>query len=321
MLGRNARIAVIGCGKWGRNHVRTLASIDRLHAVADEQGKRSFDLAAEFGCAPLAPSQVFEDPKVDGIVLALPAELHAPLAIRAVEAGKHVLAEKPVSLSVEDGEKAVEAARRADRVFMVGHILRHNPAVRALVERVRSGAIGEVRHARAHRMGFGRFHPSFDAAWDLAPHDLSLVLAVTDERPNLAVGRGADALGGSRDSALIYLGFPSGLSAHVAVSRICPVPERRFIVTGTTGSLVFDDLADWPRKLARYRHSVEPHEAGGADFSMAEPEFISIAEAMPLTEELLNFAGAIEGTATPLTPASDGVEVVRILERALPFGG
>ena len=321
MLGRNARIAVIGCGAWGRNHVRTLASIGRLYAVADEQGKRSFDLAAEFGVVPLAPDQVFDDPQIDGIVLALPAELHAPMAIRAVRASKHVLAEKPLALSSAAAQSAVDAAKTADRVLMVGHVVRHHPAMKRMVSMIDEGAIGLVRYAHAHRQAFGRFHPTFDAAWDLAPHDLSLVLAAIGEAPNLAVGRSTDALGGSRDSALIYIGFPSGTAAHVVVSRINPVMERRFQVTGTKGTLVFNDLADWKSKLTLYHHSVRRGDEGGASFDLSAGEHIAVEEALPLTEELLNFAGAIEGTAEPLTPGSDGVEVVRILERALPIAG
>ena len=321
MSGRNARIAVVGCGTWGRNHVRTLASIGRLYAVADEQGKRSFDLAAEFGVIPLAPDQVFDDPQIDGVVLALPAELHAPMAIRAVRAGKHVLAEKPLALSSAEAQRAVDAAKAADRVLMVGHVVRHHPAMRRLVTMIEDGRIGQVRYAHAHRQAFGRFHPTFDAAWDLAPHDLSLVLAAIGETPNLAVGRGTDAVGGSRDSAIIYTSFPSGAAAHVVVSRINPVMERRFHVTGTEGSLVFDDLADWRSKLTLFRHSVQSQDGSATGFDLRAGEHVLIDEALPLTEELLNFAGAIEGTAEPLTPGSEGVEVVRILERALPISG
>ena len=316
-----ARIAVIGCGAWGTNHIRTLSALGRLAAVADARGERSFEVGAEFGVPPLAPSQVMEDPQIDGVVLALPAELHAPLALEAVEHGKHVLAEKPLALTAAEGQRAVNAADRAGRILMVGHVLRHHPAFQTLEGAVRDGLIGEVRYVQSHRMGFGRFHASFDAAWDLAPHDLSLVLAVAGERPNLSAARGTAALAPDRDTALFYLGFPSGLAAHVVVSRTDPVRQRRFTVTGTTGSLVFDDLLEGPQKLALYRHTLAPNARGGHDFDLSDPVFLPFPEGMPLTEELRNFAGAIEGRAEPLTPGADGVEVVRILERVLPIGG
>ena len=320
MAADRTRIAVIGCGAWGRNHVRTLASLGNLYAVADEQGKRSFDIAAEFGVRPLAPMQVLEDERIDGVVLALPAHVHADMAIRAMEAGKHVLVEKPIALRAADAEDVVATAERHDRVLMVGHVLRHHPAFRRLLSEIGGGAIGEPRYVQSHRQGFGRFHAFFDAAWDLAPHDLSLVLAVAGREPTFAVGRSSVALGGSRDNALIYMAFGQTLAAHVSVSRISAHRDRRFTVTGTDGTLVFDDLEDWPRKLVRYRHAVDPHEEGGASFELGDAEPIAVDEAMSLTEELSNFVAAIEGREAPRTPGRDGLNVVRILETALPPG-
>ena len=328
--GRAARIAVIGCGAWGRNHVATLHALGHLVAVADAHGQRSFDMAAEYGVVPLAPDQALGDRHapgghpieggIDGVVLALPAELHAPMAVRAARAGLHVLAEKPLALTHADALAAVDAAREAGTILMVGHVLRHHPGFQRLVSLVRGGAIGEPRLIEARRMGFGRFHPSFDAGWDLAPHDLSIALAVAGEAPNLAVGRGTEAGGGSADAALVHLGFPSGLKANIAVSRVSPVRDRRFWVTGTTGSVVLDDLADWPGKLAVYRHAIAAREGGGADFTLGEPEPVPLEPAMPLTAELANFVAAIEGRAAPLTTGAEGAEVVRVLERALPRG-
>lgn len=323
-----ARIAVIGCGAWGRNHIRTLSEMGNLVAVADAHGQRSFDMAAEYGVAPLAPDQVLGEGiapgghpiegGIDGVVLALPAELHAPLAIRAVRAGLHVLAEKPLALTHADALEAVEAAREADRVLMVGHVLRHHPGFKRMVEIVRSGAIGTPRLIEARRMGFGRFHPSFDAAWDLAPHDLSIALAVAGEAPSLAVARGSEAGGGTADAALIHLAFPSGMHANIAVSRVSPVRDRRFWVTGTAGSVVLDDLADWPDKLSIHPHAITRREGGGADFDEGKPERVPLDPAQPLREELANFVAAIEGRAEPLTTGAEGAEVVRVLERALP---
>ena len=313
-----ARIAVIGCGAWGTNHVRTLSSLGRLAAVADERGQRSFDIAAEFGVPPLAPAQVLEEPSIDGVVLALPAELHAPLAIEAMRAGKHVLAEKPLSLTAEEGERAVEVSHETGRILMVGHVLRFHPAYRKLEEMVAEGALGPLRYVQSHRLGMGRFHASFDAAWDLAPHDLSLVLALAGERPNLAVGRGAEIVSDDmRDNALMFMRFPSGLAAHVMVSRHSPYRERRLTAVGTQAMAVVDELEDWPRKLALYRHAVRPSERGGHEFDLSEPEHVTLTEAQPLTEELRNFAESIEGKAEPITPGEGGVEVVRVLERAL----
>ena len=312
------RIAVVGCGAWGRNHVRTLSEMGHLYAVADEHGQRSFDMAAEFGVVPLAPGQAFEDERVDGVVLALPAELHAPMAEEALRAGKHVLVEKPIALSAGAGALAVAAAEETGRVLMVGHVLRHHPAYRALEELVAAGELGELRYVQSHRLGMGRFHASFDAAWDLAPHDLSLVLALAGEAPVEAAGRGgAIATPGMLDTALIHLRFASGLAGHVMVSRHSPYRERRLTAVGTRGMAVVDDLEDWPRKLALYRHTLRENGRGGLDFDLFEPEHVPVEPAQALTEELRNFVAAIEGREAPRTPGEGGVEVVRVLETAL----
>ena len=320
-LSERARIAVIGCGAWGRNHVRTLASLGLLYAVADESGERSFELAAEHDVLPLAPAQVLEDERIDGVVLALPAQLHVPMAIDALRAGKHVLSEKPLALSSAEGERAVTAARETGRHLMVGHVLRHHPVFRRLMALVAEGALGRLSYAQSHRLGMGRFHASFDAAWDLAPHDLSMVLALAGEAPTVARGRGATLLPGPQDAlldnALIHMRFASGMSGHVMVSRHSPYRERRLTVVGERAMAVWDDLLPQERKLAIHRHTVTPNARGGHDFELSDPDYVPVEDAMPLTAELLNFAAAIEGREPVLTPGEEGVAVVRVLEQAL----
>src|SRR5690606_9195797 len=177
------RIAVLGCGYWGSNHIRTLKSLGLLHAVSDANGARAEGFASEQDCRAIAPDDLCQRDDVDAIVMALPPQFHAQYAIAAVRAGKDVLVEKPIALNVADAEAAVSAAEECGRVFMVGHVLRFHPAFEVLEELIRDGELGEVRYIHSHRLGLGKFHTENDALWDLAPHDLSMILAITGGMP------------------------------------------------------------------------------------------------------------------------------------------
>ena len=172
------RLAVLGCGYWGSNHIRTLKGLGVLHAVSDLNRARAEGFASEQDCLAIEPEALFSRDDVDAIVLALPPQFHAEMAIRAVEAGKDVLVEKPVALTVADAEREVAIAKARGRIFMVGHVLRFHPAFEKLKSLVDAGELGEVRYIHSHRLGLGKFHTENDALWDLAPHDLSMILAL-----------------------------------------------------------------------------------------------------------------------------------------------
>ncbi|MCX7902523.1 MAG: Gfo/Idh/MocA family oxidoreductase, partial [Burkholderiaceae bacterium] len=140
------RIAVLGCGYWGGNHIRTLSGLGALHAVSDSNRPRAESLAREHDCLCIEPADLYDHPGIDAIVMALPPQYHAEAAIRAVRAGKDVLVEKPIALNVADARAAVKAARDAGRIFMVGHVLRFHPAFEKLQELIAGGELGQVRY-------------------------------------------------------------------------------------------------------------------------------------------------------------------------------
>jgi predicted dehydrogenase len=307
------RVAVIGCGYWGSNHARTLAGLGALIAVADHHPDRAEALAATLGVKAMAAADIYGDRTIDAVVLALPPQAHAENALRAIEAGKHVLVEKPIALDVADGERIVAAARDRGVVAMTGHVLRFHPAFERLLQIVRSGELGEIRYVHSHRVGLGKFHTENDALWDIAPHDISLILAVTGEAPSAIRGEGAATLDHLSDFAHLHLEFPSGVKGHVFTSRLNPYRERRLSVIGSRAMAVFDDVAPWPQKLALYRHKVW-QGAGGIEFEAAEPEFIAVPEEMPLTRECAHFLACITAGTTPVSDIGEGLEVLRILE-------
>ena len=306
------RIAVLGCGYWGSTHIRTLKGLGALHAVSDANRARAEGFASEQDCLAIGPEELFARDDVDAVVMALPPQFHADMAIRAVEAGKDVLVEKPVALTVADAERAVRAAPEHGRVFMVGHVLRFHPAFEKLKALVDAGELGEVRYIHSHRLGLGKFHTENDALWDLAPHDLSMILAITGTAPVEVRGEGAALLDHLSDFAHLHMRFPRGVSGHLFASRLNPYRERRLTVVGAKAMAVFDDVEPWERKLAVYRHAVW-QDSGHWVFAANDPSYVPVEHGMPLTRELEHFIGCIETRETPRTDGEEAIRVLRIL--------
>ena len=306
------RIAVLGCGYWGSNHIRTLKSLGALSAVSDANRARAEGFASEHDCRVVDPDDLFDDDEIDALVLALPPQFHAEYAIRAVNAGKHVLVEKPVALDVADAERAVQAAKDVGRLYMVGHVLRFHPAFEQLKALIDANELGEVRYIHSHRLGLGKFHTENDALWDLAPHDLSMILAITGSAPVEVRGEGAALLDHLSDFAHLHMRFENGLRSHLFTSRLNPYRERRLTVVGNKAMAVFDDVEPWERKLAVYRHAVW-RDSGQWAFTANEPTYVSVEEGMPLTRELEHFLECVENGSEPRTSGEEAIEVLRIL--------
>ncbi|WP_095201993.1 Gfo/Idh/MocA family protein [Mesorhizobium carmichaelinearum] len=306
------RIAVLGCGYWGSNHIRTLKTLGALHAVSDANRARAEGFASEQDCLAIEPDQLFVRDDIDAIVMALPPQFHADLSVRAAESGKDLLVEKPIALTVPDAERAVQAAKDNGRVFMVGHVLRFHPAFETLKGLIDKGELGEVRYIHSHRLGLGKFHTENDALWDLAPHDLSMILAITGTEPIEVRGEGAALLDNLSDFAHLHMRFPNGLRSHLFTSRLNPYRERRLTVVGTKAMAVFDDVEPWERKLAVYRHAVW-QDSGQWAFTTNEPSYVAVAQGMPLTRELEHFIHCIETRAEPRTSGEEAIRVLRIL--------
>ena len=218
----------------------------------------------------------------------------------------------PIALTPDDATRVVEAGRKAGVVVMTGHVLRFHPAFEALAAMVVAGDLGKLQYVHSHRVGLGKFHTENDALWDIAPHDLSLILALTGEEPEDIRGEGSAVLNHLSDFAHLHLTFPSGIRSHVFASRLNPYRERKLTVIGEKAMAVFDDVAPWREKLAVYDHKVWKNEAG-LQFETAEPRFIDVPEGLPLTQECRHFIDCIRTGQTPRTSAEEGLAVIKIL--------
>lgn len=306
------RIAVLGCGYWGSNHIRTLKALGALRAVADANAARAEGFASEQECLAITPDELFDRDDVDAIIMALPPQFHAEYAIRAARAGKDLLVEKPIALTVEDARAAVDAASDNNRIFMVGHVLRFHPAFEMLERLIADGELGEIKYIHSHRLGLGKFHTENDALWDLAPHDLSMILAITGVAPMEVRGEGAALLDNLSDFAHLHMLFENGVRSHLFTSRLNPYRERRLTVVGDKAMAVFDDVEAWEKKLAVYRHAVW-QDSGRWAFTANEPSYVAIRQGMPLTRELEHFIHCIKTRDEPRTGGGEAISVLRIV--------
>jgi UDP-2-acetamido-3-amino-2,3-dideoxy-glucuronate N-acetyltransferase len=308
------RVAVIGCGYWGRNHVRNYAEIGALEALVDHHPLD--DLVAKHGGRQLTFEQALDDAAIDAFVFALPPSQNHALGLQALAAGKHVFLEKPIALEVRQAEELCVAAERFDRRLMVGHILQYHPAFLKLKELVRQGKLGQLHYITSNRMNLGRIRREEDAFWALAPHDISMILSMVGSEPTKI-----EAVGGYHlhptiaDVSTTHLGFAGGEQAHIFVSWLHPFKEQKLTVVGTEAMAVFDDGEPWERKLQLYPHRLEWKDNVPVP-TRAEAIPVAVVEKEPLREECLHFLDCIRTGARPRTDGREGVRVLKVLERA-----
>jgi UDP-2-acetamido-3-amino-2,3-dideoxy-glucuronate N-acetyltransferase len=307
-------VAVVGCGHWGRNLVRNFAELRSLRAVVDADDAVAAEFGARFGVPALTFPEVLARDDIRAVATASPAALHYDIARQAIAAGKHVFIEKPIALTVEDGEALREQARRAGMTLMVGHLLQYHPAYRKLRSLVSEGAIGRLRYVYSNRLSMGKLRTEEDVLWSFAPHDISMILGLADgEMPSGVAAHSAEIVSsGMADSTHLHLAFPSGLKAHVFVSWVHPFKEHRLVAVGELGCLVFDDTRPQEEKLMRTDYRI----VSGPALARGDAVPVPVAADEPLKMECDHFLRAIETSSAPLTDASEALAVLRVLNAA-----
>ncbi|HEX8166487.1 MAG TPA: Gfo/Idh/MocA family oxidoreductase [Beijerinckiaceae bacterium] len=312
----DVRVAVVGCGQWGRNHVRNYAEIGALAALVDPHEDVVRTLSREFGGRPSTLDAVLDDPLIEAVVCATPPSQHHALARRALMAGKHVFLEKPLALKVEEAEELCALSERLDRRLMVGHILQYHPAFLKLRELVREGRLGRLQYIYSSRLNLGKIRREEDILWSLAPHDVSMILSLVGTEPVRVEATGGYFLHKTiADVTTTHLAFPGGEQAHVFVSWLHPYKEQRFVVVGSDGMAVFDDGEPWERKLLLYPHKVEWRDNMPVP-SKGEAAAVPVEPAEPLRQECLHFLDCVRTGARPRTDGREGLSVLRVLARA-----
>jgi predicted dehydrogenase len=312
-------IGIVGLGYWGPNLARNFAELGTLSWLCDLDAEHRATFAARYPSATVTESyeEMLASPDVQGVVVATPVPTHYALAKQALEAGKHVLVEKPPAMRGSEIDELVALAAERDRVVMPGHLLLYHPGVRKLKELIDSGELGDVLCVYGNRQNLGIVRTNENALWSLGVHDLSVILYLLDEEPDEAVAHGRDFLTeGVEDVVFCYLRFPSGKIAHMHLSWLDPHKMRKMTVVGREKMVVFDDM-ELERKVTVYEKSPWKRAETYGEWQTRSGDIYipKIDTAEPLKLECQEFLRLIRGEGDRRKVAEDGARVVRALDR------
>ena len=326
------KVGVLGVGYWGPNLVRNFVEhegaevayvCDRDQAALDRVTRRFPWLRTT-----TAYDLVLGDNEVDAIAIATPVSTHGFLARNALRAGKHVLVEKPLAASAAEALDLLELARRRDLVLMPGHTFLYSPPVNLVREYIASGELGEIFFISTSRVNLGLHQPDVSVAWDLAPHDFSILRYWLAERPTTvnAISR-CCIIPSVPDIAFVNLGFPSGTIAHVELSWLAPSKLRRTTVVGSRKMVVYDDTSTEPVRLFDSGAALrDPQSFGEYRMTYRTGSIISprVEPLEPLLMEVGDFVQSVRTGCAPRSNAELGLDVVltiEAVERSLAAGG
>jgi predicted dehydrogenase len=314
------RVGVAGLGYWGPNLARNFAAIAdcELAWCCDPRAEVRARWSAAFPSARFTGEldDLLADDALDAIVLATPVRSHGPLAERVLAAGKHCFVEKPLAYSVADAEHAVAAAERAGRLLMVGHLLVYHPGVQKLSEIAAAGELGEIHYIYSHRLNLGQFRTDENALWSLGAHDVSVVLHLAGEAPDVVEARGEAYMRPPvEDVVFCFLRFPSGLAAHLHLSWLDPHKTRSFTLVGSRRMATFDDM-ELERKVTVYDKGYEQDAGSWGEYITRSGDIWSprIGNREPLRLECEHFLECIREGRRPRSDGEAGLRVVRVLD-------
>jgi predicted dehydrogenase len=327
------KVGAIGCGYWGPNLIRNFVEIpsSEVVAIADLSVKRLDHMKSRY-----PKVKVTEDYRtlfsmgLDAVVVATPPATHFQIAKDCLEHDLCVLVEKPMTLNSREAEELIEIAEQRGLTLMVGHTFEYNSAIQMLKEIIQSGELGEIYYIDAVRVNLGLFQPSLNVIWDLAPHDISILLYLLNRDPMSVSAQGMDCLfEGVHDIAYLHLIFPGRVLANVHLSWLDPCKVRRLTIVGSRKMVVFDDIEPM-EKIKIYDKGVEfpPYTNTFNEFQLSyrygDVVIPHIKFTEPLRVECSHFIESIQNQTEPRSSGVAGLKVVRVVEaanRSLKNGG
>ncbi|HZN20395.1 MAG TPA: Gfo/Idh/MocA family oxidoreductase [Micromonosporaceae bacterium] len=316
-------VALVGFGYWGPNLARNLQTLAgaRWRYLVDASAERRARASMLYPQVRVVGdlAEVLADEEVGAVVVATPAASHAPLARRLLEAGRHVLVEKPLALSTVD---AVGLARLADerrRTLMVGHTFEYVPAVLTMKQLIEAGEIGDVLYLHSQRLNLGRIQSDINAFWSIGPHDVSIANFLVGAGPQWVSAHGARYLHEAvEDVTFVTAGYPGGVLAHMHVSWLDPSKTRRTTVVGSRKMLVYDDM-DTDGRLKVFDKGadrLDPDAYGAWQYRLRDGAMYvpRLEMAEPLAEELRHFLECVDTGRRPRSDGWNGAQVVAVLE-------
>lgn len=323
-------VAVVGYGYWGPNLLRNAVETEGVRAVAICE-LREERLAEATNRYPTVEGErdyrkLLDRSDIDAVVVATKLEGHYEIARDALEAGKHVLLGKPMTATVEQAEHLCQLARERDRVLMVDHTFLYTGAVREIERLVRSGVLGQPLYFDSVRVNLGLVQPDHNVIWDLAPHDLSILLYVLDREPLAVSAIGASHVAHTSERletiGYLTLRLPDNVLAHVHVNWLSPVKVRKTLIAGSDRMIVYDDLEP-DEKVKVYDKGIELAEAERekaydvlVQYRTGDIHIPKLDGSEALRTEMRHFRDCVVRGEEPLTHGRHGLEVVRILEAA-----
>ncbi len=317
---RNADLALVGGGTWGKNLVRNFHEAGALHTVCDLDKK-----SLSFFKKPYPNIEVTTDyesvvanPKIRKIAIATPPNSHFELANKAIVAKKDVYVEKPLFFDTLEGEDLVHFAEERKLILMVGHILHYHPCVQRLKEMIKMGEVGKLHYICSNRLNLGAIRTRESSLWCSAPHDVSVIRALCGNMiPKQVRCVGSASLSKDvSDITLTTLRFSDDLRAHIYTSWLNPFKEQKLTIVGSTGMVVFDDTLPWEEKLVIYRDYVTWSDEGIPIPNKITKEAIEVSQSEPLRNEVEHFLECCEKRERPYTDGYEGLEVLKVLQAA-----
>jgi predicted dehydrogenase len=317
------RVGVLGLGYWGPNLVRNLSEIPAAEAawMCDRRPEPLEVLGRRFPAVrrTQAFDEMLDDDSLEAVAIVTPVATHHDLAMRALEAGKHVYVEKPLAASSEEARDLIRAASERGLVLMPGHTFLYSPPVVRIRELIRSGELGDIYFISMSRVNLGLHQSDVSVIWDLGPHDFSILLYWLGQSPRRVVSMGrACIVDGQEDVAFINCAFDSGAIAHIELSWLAPSKLRRTTVVGSSKMVVYDDCSIEPVRV--YDSGVMPRnpESFGEYLKYRTGDIVSphIDLSEPLAIQMADFCHAVRSESTPRASAQLGLQVVHLIEAA-----
>lgn len=317
-------IAIIGCGYWGINYVRVFSELpdSKVVLVCDTSEERLRAVRERFPLVSTTSNweEALANKWVDAVVVATPATTHFSIAQQCLLVGKHVLVEKPLTTTVEDGEALVKTAEQLERVLMVGHTFLYNPGIRKVKDIVSQDDFGRIYYLHATRTNMGPVRPDVNSLWDLASHDVAIFNYLLDECPQWVSVVGSCVLGSGReDVGFATLHYSDGIIANVHVSWVDPNKVREVVVVGSQRRVVFDDLNNVER-VRIYEKGIAHSELEAGSFGeyrllVRDGDIISprVDTSEPLKNLGAHFLDCIVHGKQPLSDGRNGLDVVKVM--------
>ncbi len=311
------KVAVVGAGYWGKNLVRNFYDLGALAAVCDENQTTLQAIKEQYPNVRSVNSYeeiLKEERAIHAVAIATPAETHGELVRLALVNGKDVFVEKPLCLSIRTAEELTRLSRERNRILMVGHLLWYHPAVLKLKELIDKGDLGRIQYIYSNRLNLGKIRREENILWSFAPHDISVILGLVGEMPNLVQAQGGNYLHEQiADVTVSLLTFPSGIKAHIFVSWLHPFKEQKLVVVGDCKMAVFNDV-EKKDKLLLYPHSISwQNNIPLANKAEAQPVDYDSGE--PLRAECMHFLECVRTRNRPRTDGQEGLRVLRVLQQ------